>query len=301
MQLKIRRLGYALGAEITGVDLTRALDEDTVSAIRKAWLDHVVLCFPGQDLGPETLCAFGERFGELDDRRATPHLRHPDCPPVYVLVNNPVKIKDRVFRGMVSNNWHTDNSYTVRAASATFLNAKELPEVGGDTMFANTYMAYDALSPALQGLLEPLEGVHDVSMGGTFQGDSAEVQAERRRRNPLVAHPVVRIHPETGRKALYVGSRVRNFAGLSEEETKPILNFLNQHATRYEFIYRHRWAVNDLLMWDNRCSMHYAVPDYDRGQMRRLIRCNLLPPKSGRLYDDAALAAPGKTNGLLVG
>jgi taurine dioxygenase len=299
-RLDIRRLGYALGAEITGLDLRRPLDAATVSDVRRAWLDHTVLCFPAQDLSREEFMAFCAQLGELDDNRATPHLRHPDDPNVIVLVNKPLQVKEQSYHGSVANYWHTDNSYTDRPSTATFLNAKILPEIGGDTLFAGMYAAYDALSPALKGRIEHLEGVHDVSLSASFRNkrDSPEVEAERRRRNPPVVHPVVRVHPETGRKALFVGSRVRNFVGMTEEETKPLLDFLNQHATSYEFVYRHRWTANDLVMWDNRCALHYAVPDYDRRQLRQMLRCSLLPPKSGRVYvadadrEPAAAGAP---------
>jgi taurine dioxygenase len=286
--MKVRPLGYALGAEVTGVDLKQPLDDRALQEIRTAWFAHIVLCFPGQDLEPEELSAFAGRLGELDDNRATPHLRHPEHPEIYVMVNKPIVVNERSYAGGIADSWHTDNSYTVRAASGTFLNAKELPAVGGDTMFANMYVGYETLSPAFQRTIDPLEAIHDVSLSSMFKDYDPELQAERMRLNPPVVHPVVRAHPETGRKALYVGHRVRRFVGMTEEESAPIRDFLTAHSTRYEFTYRHRWTVNDLLLWDNRCAMHRAVADYDRRELRRMIRCNLLPPKSGYVYSEPA-------------
>jgi taurine dioxygenase len=291
-KLQIRPLAYALGAEVTGVDLRKALDAEVVSEIRKAALDHIVLCFPGQELEPEAHMAFCRNFGALDDNRLSPHLCHPDYSEVMLIFNKPMSVKDKTYSGGQADMWHTDLSFTDRPASLSFLNAKALPSIGGDTMFANMYMAYDALSLRLKEVLEPLEAVHDVNLSTNISREIAEVQAERRRLNPPIVHPVVRIHPETGRKALYLGDRVRNFLGMTREETMPLLQFLNGHATRHEFIYRHRWRSDDLLIWDNRCALHYAVPDFDRSELRKMQRCSLLAPKSG--------APPGEPRGASV-
>lgn len=282
--LNVRRIGYALGAEVTGLDLRKPLPASSVAEIRRAWLEHLVLCFPGQDLEAEHLSAFASQFGELDDNRALPHLRHPEHPAVYVIVNKPLVIKGKWYSGGAASQWHTDLSYTIRPGTAGFLIAKELPDVGGNTMFASMYMAYESLSPTLQRMIDGLEGIHDITTGATYlKGDPPEIQAEKRRLNPPIAHPVVRAHPETGRKALFLGENVRRFVGMSEEESGPLIGFLNRHATRYELVYRHSWAVNDVVMWDNRCTLHYAVQDYDRSQLRRMLRCSLLGPKSGYL------------------
>jgi len=292
-KLNIRRVGYALGAEITGLDLREPLEASAVAEIRRAWLDHLVLRFPGQVLEAEHLSAFASQFGELDDNRALPHLRHPEHAAVYVIVNKPLVIKGKWYSGGAASQWHTDLSYTTRPGTAGFLTAKELPEVGGNTMFANMYMAYETLSPAFQRIIESLEGVHDITTGATYQnGDPPEIQAEKRRLNPPIAHPVVRIYPETGRKALFLGENVRNFVGMTQEESKPLIDFLNRHATSYELVYRHSWAVNDLVMWDNRCTLHYAVQDYDPTQLRRLLRCSLLGPKSGYVYTSDSVPVP---------
>jgi taurine dioxygenase len=300
--LTIRRLGYGLGAEIVGLNLKQRQSDQVIAAIRAAWLEHILLRFPEQDLSPEELVAFGSRFGQLDDNRSTPHLSHPEHASIFVLVNKPYKLNEKTFTGLIAEQWHTDLSHTFHPTTASFLNAKELPEIGGDTMFANMYRAYKSLSPTLQAIIEPLEAVHDISLAVGFDRGTPELQAERRRLNPPMAQSVVRVHPETGRKVLYIGDRIGHFVGMTAEESKPLIDFLYAHAVQYEFVYRHRWALNDLIMWDNRCAMHVAVRDYDHGrQVRRMQRCSLLGPKTGRLYlpaGDSALERPEKYTAL---
>jgi taurine dioxygenase len=282
-RLKIRRLGYALGAEITGVDFRQPLDDGLVDEIRRAWLDHVVLCFPGQNLDAEQMRAFCRQFGELDENRGSVQ-QHPNFNQVLLLASKPVQIDGKPTSGNArADVWHSDASYTVRPSTITFLVAKALPEVGGNTMFANMSMAYETLSVAFQKLIEPLSGVHDVTIAPFYKAISNDKQAKMAR-NPPVVHSAVLVHPETGRKALYVSDRVEKFIGMSEEESRPILDVLVRHATRYEFIYRHRWTVHDLLMWDNRSALHYGPNDYDRSQLRHMLRCSLVGPEIGHVY-----------------
>ena len=289
---RVRRLGYALGAEITGLDLAAPLGDETIAAIRAAWLEHIVLCFPGQDLEPEQLMAFAARFGKLDDNRTVRFTSHPDYPAVTLHVNKPITINGKRAGGHTrANKWHSDRSFTDRPSSAAFLLAKELPEVGGNTMFANAYMAYETLSPRLKELLESLSAVHDYTLTPSFERLSPQERIDVSRANPPVVHRVAAVHPETGRKSLFVGERVRAFLGMTEEETEPLLSYLKAHATRYEFIYRHVWSTNDLLMWDNRCSLHYAVQDYDQSALRRMFKVSLLAPKSGYVLADPSRTA----------
>jgi taurine dioxygenase len=290
---RIRPLGYALGAEVTGVDATRPLDDRTVAAIRRAWLEHIILCFPGQDLEPEQLKVFCEQFGELNrEHRGTLKI-HPDQTGVMLVSSQPISINGKPAGGIPAlPRWHTDESFKEHPAAATFLLAKALPAVGGDTMFANMYMAYETLSPALREILDGLQAVQDRSLwpDGLDKNDPAvrAMYAE----NPPVAHPIVQVHPETGRKSLYVDEcKVRNIVGMTEEETKPLIDFLVRHATRYELVYRHRWAINDLVMWDNRCSMHLAVADYDPRQTRCMMRCNAYMAEAKETVSQVALAS----------
>ena len=277
--LKIRRLGYALGAEVSGLDLSATLNEETVSEIRDAWLKHLVLCFPGQDLSPEQQAAFAGRLGEIEvELKALGNL---DVPGISLVANKAFKVGSQTILPVPADDWHSDLSFTDHPATGTFLLAKELPAAGGNTMFANAYRAYETLSEGLRRVVDSLEAVHDVQLSISFPSCSPEMQAARVLKYPLVVHPVARTHPETGRKALFVGATLRNFLGMTEEETRPIRDTLMEHATRYEVTYRHSWTVGDLLLWDNRCTMHYAVPDYEPGEWRKLQRCTLLAPRSG--------------------
>jgi taurine dioxygenase len=154
-------------------------------------------------------------------------------------------------------------------------------------------MAYEAFSDEFKRTIEPLYLIHDTALGKAFPNSSPEEQAKSRQLNPPTAHPVVRVHPDSGRKSLYIGERVRSFVGMTEEESRPLYDFLMQHATRYEFTYRHRWTPNDFIMWDNRCSLHFAVHDYEPGQPRNMLRCSIDGPKLGYAYtEDDALGVP---------
>ena len=276
---QVRRLGYALGAQLTGVDASRPLDAGAIDATRRALLEHIVLVLPAQDLGPGELTAFCEAFGEPDVYNTRPHNRHPEHPAIYVAANKgrTDSAAPTVKKSSPANQWHSDYAHCRRPSTITFLLGKDLPEVGGDTMFANLYTAYETLSPAYRAMIEPLQAVHDIRLGAGYASQTPEQQAKDIELNPPVVLPLVRAHPETGRKALFVTDRIRSFVGMTEEETRPILGFLREHAVRYEFTYRHRWTRGELVMWDNRCALHYAVQDYDRStQFRRMLRCSLV-------------------------
>ena len=282
--LTIRPLGFAAGAEVTGLDLRRPLAEADRRAIHDAWLRHLVLVFPGQDLTAEQQIAFARNFGELDAHESqAPSTLHPDHREILVLTNRMVGGKPSGTHNS-GRNWHTDLSYTERPAKGAVLACKEKPPVGGDTMWANLYLAYETLSPALRALLEGLEAIHDVTLIKGIEQRDPEVVAEMRRRNPPVVHPVVRVHPETGRKSLLVGQRIRGFVGMSDEESQSLLSMLNAHATSPEFVYRHRWSVGDVVMWDNRCTCHVALADFDQTKPRTMYRCSLMgEQKTGRV------------------
>jgi taurine dioxygenase len=298
--LKIQRLGYSCGARVTGVDLSKPVAADTLEAIRQAWLEHLVLVFPEQKLDPRTLVAFTRNFGELDDYATQPFNRHPEINEVFVL-SNKKQASGKPFPTYNSGqNWHTDLSYTPRPAKGTSVYCIEKPSVGGDTMFANMYLAYERLSPRMRAFLDGLECVHDASLIEGLDQRGPEVANEFRRLNPPVVHPAVRLHAESGRKALYVNERVRNFLGLSEAESRPIVKFLCEHAVQPRLTYRHYWSVGDLVMWDNRCVVHLAVGDYDPAEIRHMIRTSGMGDYYGR-YLDPELAAAQKGGASLSG
>lgn len=293
MSLKIRRLSFALGAEITGVDLTRPLDSNTLAEIRKAWLEHSVVTFPGQRLAPEQQIAFGRNFGTLDDHKSLPFYRHPQYPEIYLITNKPVNGKPSETRD-TGRIWHSDHSFTTHPTMATMLYCLEIPPAGGTTLFTNMYMAYDSLSDTLKRILEGLEAVHRIPYLSFkhFKDRDPKQIAEMMRINPPVAQPVVRIHPETGRKALYVSEGMTpRFVGMTEEESQGLLQYLFRHSVRPEFTYRHSWSTQDLLMWDNRCTLHLAPPDYTHDHSRHMHRITVLGTPSGRVLEEAALTA----------
>lgn len=286
--IQVQPIAFALGAQVTGVDLRQPLAEPELDAIRLAWTKHLVLVFPGQELDPQQLIDFTARFGELDDYRSQPFNRHPDFDRVMLLSNR--RVKGKLLPGASGGqNWHTDLSYTVRPAQSTALYCVEKPAVGGDTMFANMYMAYDSLSAPMREFLDRLEAVHDVSLINAKR--DADIVAEFRRLNPPVVHPAVRLHPQSGRKALYVNDRVRQFVGMTEAESKPIIRFLCEHSVMPRFVYRHRWEPKDLVMWDNRCLTHLAVGDFNPNEIRHMIRTSCMGDHYGRFEDPQAAAS----------
>jgi taurine dioxygenase len=287
--MRITPLGFAAGAQVTGVDLRKPLSNEDQGRIHEAWLEHIVLVFPEQDLTPEQQIEFSRRFGVLDTHESqAPSTLHPDHREILVLTNRMVGGKKSGTYNS-GRNWHTDLSYTSRPAKGAILHCKEKPPVGGDTMWANLYLALETLTPPIRGLIEHLEALHDVSMvRGIEQRDPADV-AEMKRRNPPVIHPVVRTHPETGRKSLLVNQRIRQFLGMSDEESQSLLALLNAHATSPEFVYRHRWNLGDVVMWDNRCSCHVALGDFDQTKPRVMFRCSLEGEiETGRFADSVA-------------
>jgi taurine dioxygenase len=280
MTIHIRRLSHALGAEITGVDLRESLSDATFKQINETFLEYGILLFRGQALTRDQHIGFSRRFGELDNNDAQPRDRDPEYHEIALVTNRPKpngKPSDSRYTGRV---WHSDRSYTTVPAAASLLLGLEIPDVGGETMFTNMYVAYDTLSDTMKSLISGLSGVH----GGDTRPIldlTPERAAEMKRLNPPVAQPLVRVHPETGRKALYVGDKVKKIVGMTSEESKPILEYLCRHATRYEFLYRHQWRCNDLLVWDNRCTMHIALGDFDETQRRHMERTTVMGTPSG--------------------
>ena len=286
MAIQVRPLSYAIGAEVSGVDLSRPVDDATRAAIRKAWLDHLVIVFRGQDLPPERQIAFGRMFGELDDHKAVPFYRHPEYPEIYLITNKKIggKVSQTKDTGRL---WHSDHSFTTRPTMATMLYCLEIPPVGGTTMVANMYLAYETLSPGLRAMLDKLEAVHSLAHYSSHNPYFVDRDPEQIRKmhelSPPVAQPVVRVHPETGRKALYISEgQTERFVGMSEAESRGLLQYLFEHSAKPEFTYRHAWNVHDMLMWDNRCTNHLALADYSHEHTRHMHRLTVLGTPSGR-------------------
>ena len=286
----ITPLGYAMGAAVTGLDLRQPLDDLTRRRLYDAWLKHVVLVFPDQPLTPEQHIAFSANFGVLDDHESQAPETLLEGHREILVVTNKHRLGKPSGTRNTGRNWHTDLSYTLRPAKGSLLLCQEKPPVGGDTMWANLTLAYETLSPKMQGILEGLEAVHDVTLVKGIAARDPAIVATMKQRNPAVVHPMVRVHPDTGRKSLLAGERVSHILGFSEDESTALLDFLNAHATSPEFVYRHRWSVGDIVLWDNRCTCHVALPDFDQSQPRLMLRCSLQGEAEGRLAEPAPAA-----------
>ena len=261
----------SIGAEISGVDLSRGdLADDVIAQIRRAWLQHLVVFFRDQQLDSDQFLGFARRIGQPVEY---PFVRgfddHPEIIAVTKLAHETVN-----FGGI----WHSDTTYLDQPPMGTMLLAREVPVAGGDTLFANQYAAYEALSPALRAMLDPLRAVSSSALA-----DVSKTREDRRRdsgdadvnRVYEASHPVVRTHLETGRKALYINvAHTARFEGMTDEESRPLLQFLVQHQVKPEFTCRFRWEVGSLALWDNRCAQHNPVNDY-HGHKRVMHRITL--------------------------
>ncbi|MGH2509397.1 MAG: TauD/TfdA dioxygenase family protein [Ktedonobacteraceae bacterium] len=282
MSLTLRKLSYALGAEICEFDVARPIDEQSFGDIYRTFLDYGVLLFRNQNITPEQHIAFSRHFGELDGHDALPRDRHPNHPEILILTNTPKSNGESSDTKYAGRRWHSDLSFTLTPSLGSLLRGVSVPDVGGDTMFANMYRAYECLSDGMKKLISGLYGIH---ASGTRKMDSPSKERldEQRMINPPVAQPLVRIHPETSKKALYISEKVKSLEGMTEEESQPLISYLCKHATRPEFVYRHRWRRNDILVWDNRCTMHLALGDFDQSQRRYMERTTILGAASGHL------------------
>ncbi len=265
--MKVTRIAGALGAEISGVDLSK-LSKSDAAEVRRIFLEHLVIFFRDQPLTPGQYMAFAQTFGEPIE-----------YPMVKGLAGYPkiIEVKklehERAAFGAI---WHTDTAYLERPPMGSMLLALEIPPVGGDTLFANMYLAYEALSEGMKKLLGALKGVNASTKADASKTREDRVKTDGAAKADYVSeHPVVRTHPETGRKALYVnrGHTVK-FAGMTEEESAPLLEFLFQHQVRPEFTCRFAWQPGSIAFWDNRCAQHNPVNDY-HGYRRVMHRITL--------------------------
>ena len=291
MTVRIHRLAGAIGAQVEGADLSCDLDDAAFAAIHDAFVAHSVLVFRAQDLSPDAQLAFSRRFGP-PERHVLASFALPENPDVFVVSN--VKDAGRP-KGAIraGQYWHTDCSYMERPTMASLLHAREVPSCGGDTMFASLLAAYDALSAPMRTLVDGLRAVHDYTLAyETFFSrfaDRPPLSDEERAAVPPVEHPLVRVHPESGRRALFVSPGfTRRIVGLEPEESDALLAFLCRHVSRPDFVYRHRWQAGDLVMWDNRAALHCAVADYDMDEPRHMHRTSVAGDRPVGVAADAA-------------
>jgi taurine dioxygenase len=268
--VRVDPIAGALGAQIHGVDLSRPLADDVVAAIRQALLDHLVVFFREQRLGPAELIAFGRRFGELGRYPFVAGLAdHPEVIEVTKLPHE---------RSNFGGVWHSDTTYLEAPPMGSMLYALEVPAAGGDTLFANMFMAYERLSAGMQALLAGLRAVNSsakADVSRTREDRIASSPGQGAREVFEAIHPVVRRHPESGRKGLYVNlAHTARFESLTEAESAPLLDFLFRHQVQPEFTCRFSWTAGSLAFWDNRSTQHYPINDY-HGHLRRMLRITI--------------------------
>jgi taurine dioxygenase len=262
--LDVQKIAGSLGADIRGVDLSKPVPDQVLAEIRAALLDNLVIAIRDQDITPAQQLAFARRWGDI-------HL-HPfmegmtDYPEILEIIKRPTDKKN--FGG----SWHTDQMFSPNPAMGTMLYAKEVPSAGGDTLFTNQYLAYESLSDKMKEIAGRLR---TVCVGDNFKQANGQSRKERydrqmsemRVKDPgdvqtTSVHPLVRTHPETGRKSIYIGVHVQQFEGMTDDESQPLLDFFMRQSIRPEHTCRVRWQTGTLTFWDNRCTQHFAVNDY---------------------------------------
>ncbi|MPY74365.1 MAG: taurine dioxygenase [Alphaproteobacteria bacterium] len=273
--IAVQRISGALGAEISGIDLTKPLTDALYAEIYQAFLENQVIFFRDQHMTPEQFLAFARRWGGI---HLHPYMKGLDEIPEILEL-----IKTETDTYAFGSSWHSDQMFAPKPAKCTMLLGREIPPAGGDTMFANMYLAYESLSPGMRATLDRLKALNS---GDKKRGGGTKNRAERysgaqgmKLKDPGniqtdSVHPLVRTHADTGRKGLYLGSHTQHLDGFTPEESEPILSFLRAHCRRPEFTCRFRWAPGSLAIWDNRCAQHYAINDY-AGYRRRMHRITI--------------------------
>lgn len=272
MTLSIQPLGDALGAEVLGFDLGRDLTAETVEAINQAWAQYIVLCFRDQDLTPQAFVRLARMFGEpVRQVIKQQEFSLPDAPEVGILSSEQrdAVTGERLYRG---GSWHTDHSHLPAPPRGTMLYALQIPDRGGDTRFTNQRAAYASLPEATKRRLEGLKAVHVYESKYTPRRMPTRTQEEVAE-SPRASHPIVRTHPPSGDKALYLNPiRTEAIEGMPEDAAQQLLDELLTHSTQPQFQYAHKWRLHDVLIWDNRCALHAATFDYDLAQERYMHR-----------------------------
>ena len=268
--LNVRQIGRVAGAEIPGLDLSKPFGDDVRDAILAALNEHHVLSFPDQNLTDEEQTAFTKRFGEIEGHVAHDHDGKP-FPVVHIVSNlDPDGQPTATPRSHGNYFWHSDKSYHDVPSLATILYAIEVPPYGGATQFANMQMAYDELLPEMKEIIEGRNVVHswEQSRRNSMNKPATQEQIDAR---PPVTHPIVRTHPDTGKKGIYIGVHASHIDGMEWHEGREILYRLTDIVTQPRFVYTHEWKKKELVMWDNRCLMHRATGDFPQDVYPRVL------------------------------
>ncbi len=271
MALQFSRLGPHMGIAAEGLDLSVPPPAGTVAELRAALLEGLVLCIRGRPLAPAAYVAAMRAFGAPRAQLGA-HRLHPDAEEIMILSSEDRDVRGDGSRIVIGAAWHTDDSFMAVPCSLTILHGVKVPETGGDTQFVNMYAAHDALDAETRRRLDGLRVVHRYDSSRKANRVNTRTAAEVAL-TPDVDHPIVRTHPETGRKALYLNpNRMEQVVGMERAESDRLLDALIAHATEPRFQYRHKWSPGDILIWDNRCTMHKANADYPEGSRREMHR-----------------------------
>ena len=279
MEFDVRPLKKNIGAEIRGVDLSRSLPDQTIKKIREVWINHVVAVFPNQKVNDEQHIKFSKRLGKLEIINMSA-LQMKGRPEIYEATNldddNNIMLDDHPVMSINRGNqkWHSDSSFKQVPATASMLNAYIVPKEGGETEFANMAAAYRALDQETKKLCEGLVAIHDFYWSRRDIEEKAFTQKEKDV-IPPVRHPLIRTHPETGQKAIYVGSHTREIEGWDFNKSRNLIDMLINFSTQEQFTYQHKWNVGDMVLWDNRSAMHRGMAFDDQNAKRRLHRTTI--------------------------
>ncbi len=273
MALEIRPLSDILGAEIIGADLRRWDDDAQYQAIHRALLEYGIVVLRDQDIEPADQVAFSRRFGPLICHVMEQYCL-PDHPEVFLVSNRRNANNDYVGMPDAGRDWHSDMMFKEKPSMGSLLRALDIPPEGGDTLFANLTAAYAALDDDMKARIAGLKAWHRYkrSTATAKQEFAVSLTPEQQARSEDVLHPIVRTHPETGRKSIYISVRsITGIEGMDDAESVPLLAMLNEHCANPKFVYRHKWRLHDIVFWDNRCTNHLAEP-YDQAYTRHMHR-----------------------------
>jgi len=268
----VRSLHPVLGCEITGITLAQAVSPKLFAKVYEAFLEYQLIVFHDVDLPPATQVAFARNFGEVQVHVLSDHYGIEDHPEIYMLSNldndgNPSgKHPDK---GTLF--WHTDGSWRERTGQATMMYSEIVPDTGGETEFADMYSAYELLPAAMKRRIEGKRAIHNLDFSRTRRHGEDLLTAEQKAKVPPIAHPIVRTHPETGRKAIFLGDHAEEIEGLPYDEGRALIEEINAMITPPERVYSHRWSPRQCMVWDNRCTLHRAT-GFDEARLKRVMR-----------------------------